>query len=214
MATSQEIIKAMGSALHQRHLKARGYKKSGNTWVRLDEWPRVIHIQCSRWNTSSAAQFTLNFGLFIRSLHDAWEGSPVKGGLKEYNCTARARIGELLPEGKDTWWKVSPGMSAEELADDVFQHIEQTGIPWFERLSSYSAVAAEFENDCLFFQAAIAYHFGGDSEAAATAIAMALARSAPNFHSELIRLASKHGIRIGDPPDPEKVAETWYLKRK
>lgn len=212
MTTPQDIIKATASALHQRHLKPRGFKKSGNTWVRSGEWPRVINIQLSRWNSSTGAQFTLNFGLFIESLHDALESLPPKGELKEYDCTVRTRIGELLPEKRDTWWKVSSGMNAQELADEVFEQIEQVGLPWFERLSSLPTVGAEFESGNNFFGAAIAYHLGGEPALAETALAMALARSHPFARSKKTDVALKLGIRIGDPPDPEKVAATWYPK--
>src|SRR4051812_20433076 len=135
MATPQDLIKAMMSDFHQRHLKPLGFRKVGNTWVRSGEWPQVINVQLSKWNSSTQAQFTLNLGLFIKELHVASEGLPSKGDLKEYDCDVRTRIGELFPDKEDKWWKVTSGADAGQLADEVFAGIEQFGLPWFDRLS-------------------------------------------------------------------------------
>ena len=196
MATPQGIIKAMASALHQRHLKPLSFRKSGNTWIRPGEWTQVINVQLSKWNSSTEAQFTVNLGISIEELHAASEGLPLKGTLKEYDCDVRARIGQLFPSKKDKWWQVTETTDSDQLADDVFARIDQFGLPWFDRLGDYSAVAAEFQDRKIPFMAALAYHLGGDAASAEAAMRQAEAESNRHFMPKLKQLAATHGIPI------------------
>lgn len=196
MATPQDIIKAMASDLHQRHLKPLGFGKSGTTWIRPSKWTQVINIQLSRWNSSAEAQFTVNLGISIEELHAAAEGLPIKGTLKEHDCDVRTRIGRLLPSKNDHWWQVTPDTVPNQLAEDVFGSIELFALPWFERLAGYSAVAAEFAERKSPFMAALAYHLGGDAASAEESMARALEGSNAHFLPKLKRLASTHGIQI------------------
>lgn len=196
MATPQDIIKAMASGLHQRHMKPLGFRKSGTTWIRPGEWPQVINVQLSKWNSSTEAQFTVNLGISIEELHTASEGPPLKGTLKEYDCEVRTRIGQLFPDKKDTWWQVTEATEPDQLADDVFARIDQFGLPWFDRLSDYLAVAVEFQDRRIPFMAALAYHLGGDSVSAEAAMRLAEAESNRHFMPKLKRLATTHGIPI------------------
>ena len=196
MATPQDIIKAVASDLHQRHLKPLGFRKSGNTWIRPGQWTQVINVQLSKWNSSTEAKFTVNLGISIEELHAASEGLPLKGSLKEYDCDVRTRIGQLFPSQKDKWWEVAVTSDPDQLADDVFAQIEQFGLPWFDRLGTYPAVAAEFLERKIPFMASLAYHLGDDAESAETAMRQAEAESNRHFMPKLKRLATTHGIPI------------------
>jgi len=196
MATPLDIIKAMAFGLNQRHLKPLGFRKSGNTWIRSGEWPQVVNVQLSKRNSSTEAQFTVNLGISIAELHAASEGLPLKGTLKEYDCDVRIRIGQLFPTKKDKWWQVTKTTDPDQLADDVFARLEQFGLPWFDSLGDYPAVAAEFLDRKVPFMAALAYHLGGDSESAETAMRQAEAKSNRHFMPKLRRLATTHGIAI------------------
>ncbi len=186
----------MASGLHQRHLKPVGFRKSGNTWVRPGQWPQVINVQLSKWNSSTEAQFTVNLGVSIDELHAASEGLPLKGTLKEYDCDVRTRIGQLFPYKMDKWWQVNEATDPDQLADDVFARIEQFALPWFSRLGSFPAVAAEFEDQKIPFMAALAYHLGGDPASAEAAMKQAEAESTQHFMPKLKRLARAHGIPV------------------
>lgn len=196
MATPQDIIKAMASGLHHRHLQPLGFRKSGTTWIRPGVWPQVINVQLSKWNSSTEAQFTVNLGISIEELHSASEGLPLKGTLKEYDCDVRTRIGQLFPSKKDKWWQVTETTEPDQLADDVFARIDQFGLPWFDRLSVFPAVAAEFQDRKVPFMAALAYHLGGDAASAEKAMRQAEAESNRHFMPKLKRLAITHGIPI------------------
>jgi len=197
MATPQNIIKAMVASLHQRHLKPLGFRKSGTTWIRPVEWKHVINVQLSKWNSSEEAQFTVNLGISIEQLHAAAESLPLKGALKEYDCDVRARIGQLLPTKQDKWWTVRSDSVPEVLADDVFTNIAQLALPWFERLSSFDAVASEFLTQKIPFKAAIAYRLAGDSVSAAAAMSQAFNKANPQALPMLRRIAIAQGIEEG-----------------
>lgn len=196
MASPQEIIKAMVASLHQNRLKELGFRKSGTTWIRPLPWPQVINVQLSKWNSSTEASFTLNFGISIEALHTASEGLPLKGSLKEYDCDLRARIGQLFPSKKEKWWEVNQNSDPDQLAEDVFARIKQFGLPWFERLQEYSAIAIEFMERKTPFMAALAYHLAGDSVAAEKAMSEARAESNEHFVPKLKRVAAAKGILI------------------
>ncbi|MBB5353468.1 hypothetical protein HNR46_003729 [Haloferula luteola] len=196
MATPQDIIKAMVSGLHQQHLKPLGFRKSGTTWIRPGEWTQVINVQLSKWNSSTEAQFTVNLGISFEELHAASEGLPLKGALKEYDCDVRTRIGQQFPGKQDKWWQVTKTTDPDQLADEVFARIDQFGLPWFDRLGDYSAVAGEFLDRKIPFMAALAYHLGGDAGSAETAMRQAEEESNQHFMPKLKRLATTHGIPI------------------
>lgn len=196
MPTPQDIIKAMGTSLHEQHLKPRNFRKSGTTWIRVREWTQVINIQLSRWNSAEEAQFTVNLGISIPELHLASESLPVKGSLKERDCDLRCRIGQLFPSKNDHWWKVNSDTDIHELTNNVSARIEEFALPWFDRLGNFTAVAAELTDQKSPFMAALAFHFSGESTSAEEAMVLAQQGSNIHFLSKLKRIAAKQGIRI------------------
>jgi len=187
MESPQDIIKAMVAFLHQRHLKELGFCKSGTTWVRRLDWPQVINIQLSKWNSSTEASFTINLGISIEALHTASEGLPLKGTLKEYDCDVRARVGDLLSNKQDKWWVVNQRSDPDQLAEDVFAQLDRFVLPWFERMVNYPAVAAVFAEQKTPFKAALSYHLANDPVAAEKAMNEAYANSSELFWPKLRR---------------------------
>jgi hypothetical protein len=43
---------------------------------------------------------------------------------------AQARIGELLPDGADKWWRVHAGVDLAAVSADVLNDTEQYALPW------------------------------------------------------------------------------------
>ena len=43
---------------------------------------------------------------------------------------AQTRIGTLLPDGTDKWWRVHDGASSLAIAQDVLADVEAHGLPW------------------------------------------------------------------------------------
>ncbi|MBN1899806.1 DUF4304 domain-containing protein [Candidatus Sumerlaeota bacterium] len=194
--TPQEIIKHIVSSLHQKHLKSMGFRKSGNTWIRSENWTKVINIQLSKWNTSSKASFTVNLGVYIEPLHAISEEPPISGSLKEYHCDVRSRIGELLPDKKDKWWDVTSGVSPETLAEEVFEDISQYGLPWLDRMNNYMDVAYFFEEMDDHFMAALSYYLSGNITQAEISMTKAYASATKHFMPKLQRIAAVNSITI------------------
>lgn len=209
MTSAQDSIKAMIKSLHQRHLKGIGFRKTGNTWVRSAAWQQLINVQLSQWNSADEAKITMNLGISIEDLHKAAEGTPHKGTLKEYDCDIRSRIGELHADKSDKWWTVTAGSNPDELADDLFSSISAYGLPWFNRLSTYSALAGEFVVRGQRFMAALAYLLDDNRTEAERWMTEALANANSVALPKLERIAHSHSLRIlggQDGPSGERGA--------
>ena len=197
MITAQEKTKAVIASLHARHLKGLNFRKGGNTWIRENQWPQVINVQLSQWNTSEAATLTLNCGIFIEAFHQAIGGLPLKGALKEYDCDIRSRIGSLHSDKKDIWWTVTSQTNADDLAETLFAEIRDFVLPWFERLVTFENIALEFVTQKNPFKAAIAYHLAGMPDESKTLMSQALTESNELRRRNLIRTAKSLSISTG-----------------
>ena len=196
MPSAQDSIKAMITSLHQRHLKALGFRKTANTWTRSADWPQVINVQLSQWNSAEEAKITINLGISIEALHKAAEGLPLKDKLKEYDCDIRSRIGQLHADKLDKWWTVSTTTNSDDLADDLFSNIATYGLPWFNRLTTYSGIAEEFLVRKQPFMAALAYLLADNRTEAEKWMAEALTGANKLALPKLRRLAQTHSLTI------------------
>ena len=61
------------------------------------------------------------------------------------NCLLRQRIGMLLAEHRDHWWRVTPSTDPAALSDEVRTACEQYALPWLDRHGDLRAVAEELE---------------------------------------------------------------------
>jgi Domain of unknown function (DUF4304) len=198
MLAAQDIIKAMIASLHQRHLKGLGFKKTSNTWVNSAAWPQAINVQLSQWNSAEEAKITLNLGISIETLHMAAEGLPLKGTLKEYECDVRSRIGQLHADKLDKWWTLTPTTNAEQLADELFSEVVTYGLPWFDRLTTYSDIAEEFVARNNPFMAALVYLLDNNRTEAEKWMIEAFAKSSKLALPKLKRFALAHSLTIPD----------------
>jgi len=192
--TPQEVIKEVASSLHVEVLKPRGFRKSGNNWVRPDEWPKAIGLQNSKWNGASEAQFTINLGVSIAKLHELSGAVPFTGSPKEYDCDVRLRIGQLFEYPRDHWWKVNSSESPDRLVKEVAVAIVDHGIPWLESLDSYVAIGEELRRQSHQFMAALSFHLGGDAQRAESSMAEAFEAADPHFLPKLRRVAAANSI--------------------
>lgn len=46
---------------------------------------------------------------------------------------AQSRIGDLLPDAADTWWRIYAGVDLDAVGQDVITSIERYGLPWLRR---------------------------------------------------------------------------------
>ena len=177
-------------------MKSLGFRKEGNTWIRGSRWPQLINIQLSSSNTSDEARITMNLGVFVEELRQALGESPLKGKLKEYDCSPQVRIGRLRPDGQDHWWKVTPSTAPDALAEELFAEISGRGIPWLESLDSFEGLAREFEKEKTHFKAAVAFHLAGMPTEAGAKMSEAVASANEYFRPKLLRIARSLAIPI------------------
>lgn len=121
-------------------LKPRGFRKSGRTYRKPAAGAvQVLNVQSDKWSTADEVRFTINLGVFFPAVHAAlrlgWQPSPE--GPKEYECTLHARIGELLPGGKHTWWELRPGDRTGRLVEEVNDAVRRFAIPWLDSTSDF-----------------------------------------------------------------------------
>jgi hypothetical protein len=192
--TAQDCIKDVITIIHQQHLKPLGFRKSGSTWVRGENWRQVINIQLSKWNSSDEAQLTLNFGISVEALHKAAERPSFKGPPKEYNCVIRCRIGQLHDDRKDKWWTIQPSSDAKNVANDLSIEIHECGLPWLIKLDNYTAIANELIAQKNPFMAALALSLSGNTSKAETLMAEAVHSSNRHALPHLLRIASANSI--------------------
>ncbi|WP_346384749.1 DUF4304 domain-containing protein, partial [Nocardioides sp.] len=92
--------------------------------------PGTVEIPGLRSNLYG--RFTVNLGVFVPAIH--------RGGLTErdwysdYHCQLRKRIGELLPEQADVWWRLDHPDAEADVAAAIRDH----GLPWLARFENYA----------------------------------------------------------------------------
>lgn len=148
-------------------LKRKGFKKKGPNFHRKYDYRiEVINVQASKWNEGDKGQFTVNLGVYFPRVATIVEAVPFKGLPKEYDCTARKRIGHLMPGGCDHWWKIDPSVSLEHLAADLTEKVEGYGLPWLAKMADLNEVKEELKNkNRAFVSAGIALLQGNQQQA-------------------------------------------------
>lgn len=195
----------MLSLLHQSFLKAEGFRKTGKNWIRHGKWPQVINIQLGKYNSSTDAQFTINLGISVGELHTLAERMPFSGNPTEPDCDLRRRIGELTPPGLDKWWRVTGESDAGQLANEVCSDLSDYAMPWFNKMNTFDALAAEFSKGSPSwgnerFLTALAYHLAGKKMVASEAMLESYSWAHPLALPLTRRVAAKCGIHLPDEP--------------
>ena len=190
MESPRDIVNECASAVHEAVLKPIGYRKSGLNYVLASEWTRIINIQLSRWNSADDVQFTLNFGVYIERLQQLAERPAPSGTLREPDCIVRVRYGALTPSRLDHWWKVNSQTDVSELIRDVTGALVAYGLPWFDSLTDYRSVGAEYERQKDLFMASLAYYLAGDPTLARERMEVALATANRHFKPRAERIAA------------------------
>lgn len=120
-------------------LRAHEFRKCGQVYVseRGDvSW--VVHVQRSRWNDETEAQFTINGGIYTPGVVGAYLGRPEPSALKLVDCCLSVRIGMLSESKFDKWWKVAASDVPEGAADkrsgsEVCSWVESLLLPFLQR---------------------------------------------------------------------------------
>jgi hypothetical protein len=119
-------------------LRAAGFRGSGQHFCRVrGDVMHAVNLQNRREGGSCA----VNLGVHLTFLPlVGGRDLPAPNQIKEVNCEIRRRLSGTRKS--DQWWShAGAERSAADLADVYFS----TGEPWFEQLSSVTAIAAQFD---------------------------------------------------------------------
>src|SRR5215471_8464460 len=154
-----QAMNGLVAAIHPG-LKDLGYRKRRNTFNRVIQPDGLIHVinfQMGPFDPSGTAEipglrpnlygrFTINLGVWLPHLTEPGSQAPAQHStrfINDYNCHLRARIGELLPEAVDTWWRLSA--PADQLAAIVSSAITGHALPWLARFSTWDDTLRQLE---------------------------------------------------------------------
>jgi hypothetical protein len=152
-----------------QELKQNGFRKQARTFRKsLPEAILITNIQGNKWNLGQTGSFTMNLGVYFPVVAKLiWLPMPrVADKPFEYDCLVRARIGELLPNPGDYWWKIEPSTNLRTLASNVTQLWKAHGKPWLEHHAQLSHARDSLVRQGLQWQAAVFSYVMGETELA------------------------------------------------
>ncbi len=136
-------------------LRQRGFKVRGRTFNREtdDGLTQVINIQMGASDPPGTTYipglrenlhglFTVNLGVYVPEVALLHGGGLAKSWVREYRCCVRARLGELVGEGKDVWWRAR---ADEEVVDNVHLCLERFGLPFLDRFATRDRILAQWD---------------------------------------------------------------------
>jgi hypothetical protein len=99
----------------------------------------LLGLQKSAYSDAREVQFTANLLVVSRA---AWSemradrpGRPERpaASTKYGPPVAIERIGFLLPDPVDLWWRLTTDVDISAVADDVLEKVERYGLPWLQQ---------------------------------------------------------------------------------
>jgi hypothetical protein len=194
MSAIGEAIDAVLAAGLVPALKLARWKRSRRTFRRADgDAVMVTHVQASQGSAGAEGLFTVNLGVYFAAV-DTVSGNRVLEAPCHYECPLRVRLGLLMPEHRDHWWKVVVDAPVEALATEVADAWRQFGLPWFERHRDLrTALANRKTIDELTLTMWLA---SGDRERSRGVLQQLLAdeKCTPGQSLYLRRLGERHGL--------------------
>lgn len=125
-----ERIIATGPALL---LKEAGYRKVARSFIaETGGLFKIVQFQGSKWNTPDSVRFTVNLMIALPYFHEKWTGQPFPRNPGSAAPVLSQRIGHLMPENQDFWWKVTPKSDVERIASHVTSALTDAGLPFLE----------------------------------------------------------------------------------
>ena len=132
-------------------LKEVGFSKRRLVYVKdIGEISWLVDIQKSRWNDEVEAQFTLNCGVYVPDVLSTYANMAEPTRLKIEHCCCSARIGMLIPEKRDLWWKLrenDPATSNNEIGQDLQRKLKDFVIPFLSKVDQRARVADFLSSD-------------------------------------------------------------------
>ncbi|GAB2175296.1 DUF4304 domain-containing protein [Dongia sp. agr-C8] len=129
--TPSEIYDRVIDATAQR-LSTSGFHRRGAILRKIIESnAAIIEFQKSGKTDRNTIFFTVNIGVVCGALLGK-EGQSVTKS-KNVDAHLRQRIGMLLPERPDKWWKIPGDTDADELAVEISNLIDRVAVPYLQQ---------------------------------------------------------------------------------
>ncbi len=132
-------------------LKDLGFRKKQLIYAcPVDGLSWLIDIQKSQWNDQEEAHFTVNCGVYVPGVLSIYANMSEPSTPKIEHCSFSVRIGMLIPEKKDLWWRLAVNdfeSTDSEIAQDLRSKIENVILPFLGKFKSVMDVAAFLSSD-------------------------------------------------------------------
>jgi hypothetical protein len=139
--TFKELLEASAATL-----KREGFSRSGQTFfLQADGNWGLVNFQRTMGSSRVQIIFTINLGIASARLLKIFPppraratGRNTRPGI--WDCHWQERIGHLLPERKDIWWKIGINSQIERLGDQINTYLRELAIPEIKKYISDEAL--------------------------------------------------------------------------
>lgn len=141
MSTSpvQIAVRAASKAAFDNGLKAAGFRRQGNhLHRRAHDLIHAFNFQASRGSAVPLGEFTVNLVVTADFIYRHWMGRPLPKNPAAALFPIQQRIGSLLPQRQDTWWRADADI--ESVCIEVRQALVTYGLPFFADFPSVDAL--------------------------------------------------------------------------
>lgn len=144
MATVQSILRSAIKPL----LVRSGFQHKGNWFARpFKHGFDLIELQSRQLPPAEHSKVTFNLGLCWTRAEELM-GRPVAGlHFSDDHHTIFRRIGEIMPQRRDHWWKLTPEIVSGSGGEEIREVLEKIALPWFDRahqIDQSIALASEY----------------------------------------------------------------------
>jgi hypothetical protein len=134
-------------------LAAAGFKVRGRTFNRLsaDRCTCVVNIQMGPSEPPGTTYipglcenlhgfFAVNLGVYVPEVARE-SGAEAKSWIQEYYCCVRQRLGTLIGNGTDVWWRA---VASRHIVEEVRQALILDGLAFLERYDTRDKIISEW----------------------------------------------------------------------
>lgn len=122
-------------------MKDAAFRPRANHFHRhLGDLIHGVNFQASQWGASQEGSFTINLVVTSDWLYRAWSGRELPANPATALFPVQQRIGSLLPEHRDLWWKIADATDVGLLSREVEEAIVHYALPFFDTFSGLDAI--------------------------------------------------------------------------
>ncbi len=116
------------------YLKNHQFIRRGSKFYRdLGEIIWLIDFQKSRSNTKELTSFTINLGVFSKTISGFYGDKSLETKFIQDDCHIKKRIGYLMKENTDVWFTIEHNTSLEIFGKEICGLLETAAIPFLSQ---------------------------------------------------------------------------------